>query len=63
MKFVGPKGTATLVLEVLAITTADPETIAQTFEVSKQLKQAIPSNAIFHTVVAGEPLSVIAKKY
>jgi hypothetical protein len=38
LKFVGPKGTATLAMEVLAKTHDDPETVAQAFEVRKQAR-------------------------
>jgi hypothetical protein len=36
MKFLGPKGTATLAMEVLALMHSDPETVAQAFEVRNQ---------------------------
>jgi len=42
LKFVGPKGLATLAMEVLATTAADPETVAQAFEEFKQEAGAQP---------------------
>jgi LysM domain len=77
MKFVGPKGLATLAMEVLTVTHNDPETVAQAFDVRQQAEssppavhgiklvgpgQSTPANR-FHTVVRGDWLSKLAKTY
>jgi hypothetical protein len=53
LKFVGPKGTATLAMEVLAITADEPETIAQAFEVRKQAEQPAAGPPISSRPTAG----------
>jgi nucleoid-associated protein YgaU len=63
MKFVGPKGTATLAMEVLAELTADPETVAQAFEVRKQADRPRPPAARSHVVVTGDWLSKLSQRY
>jgi hypothetical protein len=44
MKFVGPKGTATLVMEVLATTSGDPESTARAFDAQKRTGTSRRSN-------------------
>lgn len=71
LKFVGPKGLATLAMEVLGTTTADAETVAQKFEAYKRKQGAVqgPETAVVGgftvEVTAGSPdkstLSGIAK--
>jgi hypothetical protein len=70
MKFVGPKGLATLAMEVHAVMHADAETVAQAFEVRTQtnffpqgIKLVGPGKSTaYHTVVSGDSLSKLAKK-
>jgi LysM domain len=72
MKFVGPKGLATLAMEVHAVMHADAETVAQAFEVRTQsasnffprgIKLVGPGKSTaFHTVVSGDSLSKLAKR-
>jgi hypothetical protein len=75
MKFVGPKGLATLAMEVHAVMHADPETVAQAYEVRKDAGGSFPqihgiklvgppaqaNGARSHTVVPGDSLSKLAK--
>jgi len=63
MKFIGPKGTATLTMSVLATTTTDPETVAQAFEARKQSQLPKPPGARYHVVAPGDWLSKVAKKH
>jgi hypothetical protein len=62
MKFIGPKGTATLAMEVLAQLAADPETVAQSFEVRKAADLPKPATARYYSVQAGDSLSKIAQR-
>jgi LysM domain len=70
MKFVGPKGLATLAMEVQAVMHSDPETVAQAFEVRKQAVLSSPNSGgpgqatatrRHHAVIAGDTLSKLAK--
>lgn len=65
LRFVGPKGTATLALSALAHTATDPETVAQAFEVHKVRATAKPAltQTRYHTVVPGDSLSKLANRY
>jgi LysM repeat protein len=62
MKFIGPKGTATLAMEVLAQLAADPETVAQSVEVRKAAELPKPPTARYYTVQRGDSLSRIAQR-
>jgi hypothetical protein len=77
MKYVGPKGLATLAMEVQGVMHADPETVAQAFEVRKQAALNIPQPrrpglsgpaqpkgvSRFHAVIPGDTLSKLAKGF
>lgn len=72
LKFVGPKGTATLAMSVLAATATHPETVAQAFHVMKEAAKAGPNPAQnpagrpglrYHVVGSGDWLSKIAGHY
>lgn len=58
LKFVGPKGTATLAMEVLGTTAFDSEVVADVFESYKQTKQTMVAPAT--TIVGGYTVEVAA---
>lgn len=75
MKFVGPKGLATLAMEVHPVLQSDPETVAQAFVVRRQAAAgpvaapttnsgtSIPAARRYHLVAHGDWLSKLAKHY
>jgi len=60
LKFVGPKGLATLAMEVLATTTGDPETTEQMFEAYKQSTSAPGAGATTRRPLAMDPIHIKA---
>jgi len=59
MKFIGPKGLATLAMEVLATTTGDAETTAQMFEAYKQ-DSATPDTPSTRQTIVLDPINIQA---
>jgi hypothetical protein len=56
LKFVGPKGAATLAMEVLGTTAFDPDAVTEAFESYKQTKQRLVAPTT--TIVGGYPVEV-----